>query len=246
MTIVKISSLQVMKLLRYAFLRAFETITIIIEKDKFEIIGLDKTSSIAAQINLKLSSLDSFIFSTPVRFPLRTCYFGKYFSYSLRKNIPGKIFTKIDIRNDNMDLYVSSQGFCTLRKTITSSEQGISHLPSLPSFDEEPKSRISDVGLFRLCSVVFIGTKEIVNLKTDSGKVSFISQQGDPLCEIEGEGYGVSSSAFLPYTLDTVSKICDHITIEKLEISILQSGKAKFFYEFEEGSLSYVAAPSSI
>lgn len=59
------------KILRHAFEIGFDTITIIAEKENFSIIGLDESSSIAAQVTFELSEFD-YSFDHPAIFPVTT------------------------------------------------------------------------------------------------------------------------------------------------------------------------------
>jgi len=79
MVSIEISNPDTVRILHHAFGDAFETITIIAERDSFSIIGADKTSSIAVQTKLELSKLGAYSFDSSTRFSVLTKDFSTYF-----------------------------------------------------------------------------------------------------------------------------------------------------------------------
>ncbi|MGD2247142.1 MAG: hypothetical protein PVF58_01965 [Candidatus Methanofastidiosia archaeon] len=243
MTSVEISNADTVRLIHHAFPQdIFETITIIAKEESFKIIGVDETSSIAAQMKLKPSRLETYMFDSSIKFPVLTRDFGTYLGFSTSGFIPTYKPIKLTIQDTRMDLSIISQNMWSLQKVFLPIVGGIDSLPQLPTFDEEPSCIFTKIGLLRLCFSIFENVKKI-NVKMDSKKIEFSSPDPDKGFEIEGKGHGTASTALMPYTLDVVSRVWELSSIEDIKISISQNGLTQFCYTFEDGVLEYVVTP---
>lgn len=247
MTIIEISKIDTMKILHRAFRDdAFETITLIAEQDSFKIIGMDKSSGIAAQMQLSLSSL-SYSYNSSVRFSVLTKDFNSCLSYSTSTYIPSTVPVgpiNLTIQNAHMNVSMASRNMWSLEKVFLQASEGIESLPQIPSFDEYPCCTIINTGLIRLSYLAFKENKSIF-LDIKPKKISFSSPEAHLAFDVTGEGHGTASTALTPYTLDVVSHVCELSSLENLRISISQGGLTRFYYTFKDGTLDYVVARSS-
>lgn len=243
MTSVEISNADTVRLMHHAFPQdIFETITLITEQECFKIIGVDRTSSIAAQIKLDPSRLETYMSDSSIRFPVLTRDFGTHLGYSTSTFIPSYKPIKLTIQDTHTNLSIISQNIWSLQKVFLPILGGIDSLPQLPSFDEEPSCIFTEIGLLRLCYSIFENVEK-VNLKMDSDRVELSSPGADEVFEIRGEGHGTTSTTLMPYTLDVVSHVWELSSIKNLRISVSQGGLTQFCYTFEDGVLEYVATP---
>lgn len=243
MTNVEISNADTVRLMHHAFPQdIFETITILTELESLRIIGVDKTSSIAAQIKLELSKLELYMYNSSIRLPVLTKDFGTHLGYSTSGFIPSYNPIKLTIQDTHMDLSIISQNIWSLQKVFLPIMEGIDSLPQLPSFDEEQSCIFTEIGLLRLCYSIFENFKK-VNLNMDTNRIEFSSPGADEVFEIRGEGHGNTSTILMPYTLDVVSHVWDLSSIKNIKISVSQGGLTQFYYTFEDGVLEYVATP---
>jgi hypothetical protein len=246
MTIAEISNIDTMKILHHAFRDDFfETITVIAEQDSFKIIGMDKSSSIAAQTQLNLSTL-VYSYDSSVRFPVLADDFGSCLGYSTSTYIPSTMpvgAIRLTIQNTNMSVFMTSRGMWSLQKVFLQAQKGIESLPQLPSFYECPYCTITNTGLIRLCYMAFKESKTIF-LHVEPNKITFRSSEKHQVFEVSGEGCGTASTVLTPYTLDVISRVCELSSLENLKISISQGGLTRFYYTFIDGTLEYVAARS--
>lgn len=247
MTIIEISNIDTMKILHRAFRDDdFETITVIAEHDSFKIIGMDRSSGIAAQVQLSLSSL-SYSCDSSVRFPVLTKDFSSCLGYPASTYVPSATPVepvKLMIQTSRMDVFMASQNIWSLQKTFLEVPEGIESLPQLPSFDECPCCTISNIGLIKLCYLAFKENKRIL-LDIRPNRISFSSPEEYQVFDVIGEGRGTVSTVLTPYALDVVSHVCELSSLENLTISISQGGLTRFYYIFKDGTLEYVVARSS-
>lgn len=183
MPTVGISNMETAKILRHAFEIGFDTITIIAEKENFSIIGLDESSSIAAQVTFELSEFD-YSFDHPAIFPVNSRDFGTYLGYSTSKHLPAPSPITLTIGN-TMNLSIMSP-LCRLQRVFTPESKGIESLPQLPSFEDMPCCDISEIGPLNLSKSIFGKSESVIVLKMNPEKISFSSPDENQFFELNG------------------------------------------------------------
>ena len=246
MIIVVISNENIVKLLHHAFGDAFETITILAQKDSLRIIGSDKNSCIAAEMTLETNKLDKYLCDQFTRFSVLNEDLGYFLGYSTSKYIPSFGAITFHIYDTHLDMTITSPNVCALQRKFLYAVDGIESLPPIVPFDGEPRFVVEDVRLLRLVYMTLKETrKNRVLLDINPEEIIFSSLDGIQVLKVEGTGSGKRSTILSDYTIDAVSKVWELASIKDLKISISEGKLTQFYYTFEGGSLWYVAASSS-
>jgi hypothetical protein len=247
MTVIEISNTDTIKILHHAFRETdFETITIIAEQDKFEVIGMDRSSCIAAQMQLKLPHL-TYSFDSQLRIPvitrdLNNCLRCSTSTY-VAPDMPAES-TRLTMLDTSVSIFMAFERGWSLQENLHYAEEGIESLPPLPSFDLRPSCTVANAKLLGLCHQQFKESERIL-LQINGSKIVFSSPSKNRIIALSGESTGIGSTALTPYALEVVSRVCELGSLDSLRISISPGGLTQFHYVFGDGTLEYVVTSAT-
>lgn len=247
MTVIEISNTDTMKVLHYAFgEKDFETITIIAEQHKFKIIGMDRSSGIAAQVQLRLPRL-TYSFDSQLRIPVITRDFNNCLGCPTSSYVPSDMpaeSIRLTMLDTTVSIFMAFESGWSFQENLHYAEEGIESLPLLPSFDQQPSCTVTKAQLLKLCHLQFKDNERIF-LQINGDRIVFNSPSRNRIFGLNGEGTGTASTALTPYALEVVSRVCELGSLNTLRMSISPGGLTQFYYVFGDGTLEYVVTSAA-
>jgi len=243
----EISKLDIVRFIKNAFPNAFDEITVLAKENSFEIIGVDKSSTIACDLTLDMDAFSDYNISTKYTIPIISEKLRQYLGLSLSTYIsdPEGVKTAMVFSSKAIDLTICDEKKYIIRRQLRLVPTGMIALPLLPDFSNVPSCDIS-IDPKRL-GFVFASSKDIESLDVfiNGNGITFESAEyNNPgTMNIGGSSKGSAKSALLNASLGVVSSVCELACVTGLKIYVINKGQIKFSYKIEGGILNYFVTP---
>ncbi|MDI6916585.1 MAG: hypothetical protein QMC80_02165 [Thermoplasmatales archaeon] len=252
MEFLRFEKLDIIRVISCAFPEGFEYVTLLVGKDYFKLIGIDKSNTIACELLLDKDIFLGYNISSNYVLPVISKHLQNYLGLAksaLACGIPEEnISVEMSLDRNGIDITISAIGRSVVKRRVQRSTEGIKKLPPLPNFEKFPSSILKD---HRDLQYIFLSSADInvLSVSIEDGVAKFESDVPEirGSFSLNGVGKGKATSKIIRGVLGEVSKISALRKVNTSDITaritVIDGGRINFVYNFVGGSVSYTVAP---